>query len=241
MEDTIRIDRILQQIETFLRDVPMDEFNAVSLLNWHMHFAGKAKTIMFREEVEILSAIQYAVVYLCLTEGPVPVFTELRNWMVPERRALAALTALLFLQEDGIAGELEKRSAELPVNGDDSVDSFSDFNPIVVSLAARENSVRQMAGFISSIFVGFSNSFSVNTKCFFRNALLRHLKAWAKNSLPHNEARQSLQLLFATLLSSGPRELSRDLYEFLKNDADFSKDADLHRFQKGVFAAAVGK
>lgn len=234
IEDTQRIDRILNRIEHILRDHDFDtDTHTVNWVAYHEILREIARRI-FSEEGAILFATQYAIVSLCLAVDPIQVFEELRKWMAEDERTLTVLVALIFLQEGGIAEELEKRTIEISATGVVGNSQVMQCNAIVVSIVSSENSVRQMTRFLADVFAGF-RAFSRRSRQYLLRSFLMHLKKWVKDAYPIEKCRAAMEQLIAELSLVPDKELHDQILAFLKNDPDFAeRDSDLYTFADAV-------
>jgi len=240
IDNTRRLDKILNRIENVVKDHKLDAIDSMALAAYHTILREIADRV-YNQEGPILFAIQYAIVSLCLALDPLDVLGALEEWITSAEPALGGLAALIFLQENGIAEELERRRVEIPRPGDDTDARDQSCNPLVISIASSHNSVRRMARFLESMFGIFSSFFPPRSRQYLRKSFLFHLKAWAKDSSEVDVCRSAIEQLFAELLASSNRELSDQLFSYLRADSDFApKDGELSQFAKAVFKRNLG-
>jgi hypothetical protein len=152
--------------------------------------------------------------------------------MTSDQKALGYVVTLIFLMEGGIADELERRSVEYTVEG-----KVKECNLLVDFIASDENSIKQMADFLTAIFASFSNFLTPKYRRFLRKVFFLHMKEWAENSLPVKKCRDAMEQLFAAMLASPNEQLKEHLANYIKSDSDFTgKDKPLCEFAKAVFA-----
>lgn len=144
--DTQRIERLLDRVEReFDEPLYMDE--AIDLLVTHELLRDWAYRL-YANEGGIFWGIQFALIALCWEVNPVQVFQELRGW-IASSHTMGALVALMFLQEEGIASQLEvyklpvpKRKAvtdsKQPSSADTSVEIASDEVPNNLNVTAED-------------------------------------------------------------------------------------------------------
>jgi hypothetical protein len=233
VEDAQRVLKILERIENVFRDRSPDEIDKINLAVYAELLREIVRRI-FAQDAGILFAIQYTLVSMCLTLDPIRVFEELSLWMGQSRKSTSALIALLFLQEDGVAEELERRPVEIPLDETDG-GATAACNPIVVSMISSEKSVRKLARFLVEVYEGFSTFFPVKYKRYPRKSFLMHLKLWAKSSLQVEKCRAAMKQLFVELLQSPNQELYKQIYNNLNNDPEFCHEgAELFDFANEV-------
>ncbi|MGH9755039.1 MAG: hypothetical protein ACREA2_19860 [Blastocatellia bacterium] len=222
-EDTRRLDRIINRIESALENRPTSELETMDLLFFRAVLSEIAHRV-FSEEGGLLFVLQYAIVSLCLEVDPLRVFEELQKWTVGRKEALAALIALIFLQENGIAEELEKKSIEIPGAGTAASATTPRCNPIVISIAASDQAVRQMAKFLTTIFQSFYDFYPSRSRNYLQKSFLMHLKSWAQNASSVERFRGVVARLFAELLVSPNQVLGDRIYDLLTKDAEFTDE-----------------
>ncbi|MGH9845955.1 MAG: hypothetical protein ACREEM_45205 [Blastocatellia bacterium] len=234
-EDTRRMERIIKRIEAALQDLPASELETMGLL--FLHAISEIARRIFAEEGGLLFALQYALVSLCLEVDPIRVFEELQKWTTGRKETLAALIALIFLQQDGIAAELEKRSIEVSAAGTDKTPTTQRCNPIVISIASSDNAMRQMATFLTTIFRSFYEFYPLRSRNYLQKSFLMHLKSWATNAYPVERFRISIAKLFAELLISPNKELSNRVFDLLTKDVEFTNEkSEMFVFAKEVLS-----
>lgn len=111
MRDVQRIQRLQERIEREFNQ-PLDADEAVSLAITH-HVLRDLAYRLYANEGGIFLGIQLALVSLCRTVDPVHVCQELRTWATASQ-TMGALVALMFLQEAGIASQLEITKDRVP-------------------------------------------------------------------------------------------------------------------------------
>jgi hypothetical protein len=115
LRDTQRIERLLEKVEQKF-DQPLYVDEAIKLLATHAmlyDWAGR----LYANEGGIFWSIQFAIVSLCQDKDPVSVFQELREW-IASSYTMGVLVALMFLQETGIASQLEVNKIVIPAPED---------------------------------------------------------------------------------------------------------------------------
>ena len=237
IEDTRRIDKILNRVENTLADLDLEAIDALTLAVSHKILSDLAERV-YAEEGVALVAIQYALVELSLQVDPLQVFDELAKWVTPKQEALGAILALMFLQNEGIADELRKK--QIGIVGEDDENTEQKCPPLILSFASGETKVKQMAIFLEKIFGSFSDFFPPRSRRYLRRSFLLHLKQWATDSLSVPRCFEATAQLAALLMSSKNDELSQQIYHLLQGDKDFIEpDAKLFQFAKRVFELSL--
>ena len=191
----------------------------------------------YKEDGNILFAICYSLVALCLPVNTFEVMVELNNWFQQGRKGLAALTSWIFWMEEGIADRLDKY--QIPATDISTLDgTVYNCHPLVVSLGrAAQNDpqvISQTARFLVATYIQFDDFFPPPMRQYLRRKFLWHLKIWADNAWRVQEYRQVMKNLYVELLRSSHTELVRDLTMQLKSDSEFTGKAHLKRFAEIV-------
>lgn len=236
IENTQRLERILNRIEQTLDDrkKELSEIDTMALSLYH-NILGEIAQRVFSQESRILLAVQYTIVALCLTGDPVQVFDELQKWAAADRESLGALVALIFLEHNGIAAELESRAVETPTVAADGTAEFHLCNLLVLAVASSEDTVRRTARFLAAVYDGFNNFFPRRSCSYFRKSFTLHLKNLVDNSLPVERLRAAIVYLFDELLMSPNPDLRSFLSDLIKYDPDFAhKESKYYPFKKSL-------
>jgi len=231
--DNQRIARLLKRVEDkFAESSSADE--ALSLSIYHALLSELAYRL-YSERGGAFLGVQYGFFSLCLSVDPVQVCNELRRWISASGHTTGALVALMFFQDDGIASMLEAVQIEMPTDSLASNDAVTYGNPLLISLAANQESVRQMARFLVVIFESFSTTFTfrVELQRSFRESFLQRLKGWVKTAIPAASCRTAMEDLFLEMFRIHNRVLFDPLFQLL-HDRDFSQDAGLKAFADAV-------
>jgi hypothetical protein len=146
----------------------------------------------------------------------------LQKWTVADRRSMGALVALMFLEYNGIAAELESRLIEtstVPENGTRTVHYC---NLLVTAMASSDEAVRRTARFLEAIFDSFISFFPPHSRSYFKKSFSFHLKDWVGNAFPVERLRSAMVHLFDELLLSSNQELRKLLTNLTDWDSDFA-------------------
>jgi hypothetical protein len=115
LRNTHRIERLLERVEDEF-DQPLYADEAIGLLLAHEMLRDLAYRL-YANEGGVFLGMQFAIIALCHATDPLRVCKELRTW-VSSSRTMGALVALMFLQEGGIASQLEVSKIAVPTRGD---------------------------------------------------------------------------------------------------------------------------
>ena len=174
---------------------------------------------VFAEDRENAISLQYTLVSLCITNGPIPVYTELRKWMAG-KLGLKALVSVIFLQDKGIAAELSRHPEDVEVGEGDNPRKVS-CDPAVVAMASSSSAVQTAAEFLEDVFVGYHSFFTSQTWRYLHEMFFNHLKTWARGAVASPQCRVAVEHLFAQLLRTMYRPLNAEMLHWLQSDVDF--------------------
>jgi hypothetical protein len=174
---------------------------------------------IFAEDRENAISLQYTLVSLCITNGPVPVYVELRKWMAGNR-GLKALVSVIFLQDKGIALELSRHPEEIEIGEGDRPRKVP-CDPTVVAMASSSSAVQIVAEFLEDVFVGYRSFFTSQTWRYLHQMFFNHLKAWARGAMASSQCRAAVEDLFSRLLRTMYPPLNDEMLHWLQSDADF--------------------
>lgn len=175
----------------------------------------------FKEDRGDALALQYALVSLCITCGPVPVFGELRKWM-GGRAGLKALVAIMFLQEKGIASEILRRNEFIDIVDSGGVPRTVGCNPIVVAISSSTGAMRTVAGFLEDVFAGYYLFFPPHTTKYLDQMFFHHIKILAEGAISAPACRVAVEDLLIRLLGSMNLALHEQMRFVLKSDVEFA-------------------
>jgi hypothetical protein len=182
----------------------------------------------------ILLGVQRSLVSLCLTTGPIPVFTGLRLWIERTGWTMGVLVALMFLHEEGIARRLKEARVEA---GAGPAGRTVSCNPLVLWIAAGEDEVLETTAFLGEMYKSLMQPFTVDVRLrrSFQESLQGHLADWVRDSLPVPEYTESMRMLFEALARTH-RGILHSLLDQLLADPPFNGRGD---FRLRDFAASV--
>jgi hypothetical protein len=175
--------------------------------------------------------VQFAITDLCGTCGPVPVFRELRRWIVEGDEKTGVLVALMFLLERGVADRLKDAKLEIGAAGQAAVAC----NPLVLSLAEGDDAVRQTARFLGDLYESLTTPFVVASsfKRYCLESLQAHLLDWVRDALPVPEHVAALKSLFESMARTHDGIL-RELLLQLVEAPEFQPDDKMRAFAMSV-------
>ncbi len=226
--DVGRLSRLMASVESKFEEQP-SAGEEVALLLVH----ALLRELIFRiynQRGGALLALQLALTLLCRRTEPIRVFGALRAWIAGGGGwTTGALVALMFLNEGGIAtGVAEARDEDgAPGNG-----AGVSRNPFVLSLAAGEDEVDQMAGFLGDLYESVSKPFAAapDLKRVCRESLLAHLTRWVRDALPVPGHLAAMQRLFESLGRTHRGILREPLQQLLARQEFSRSDGELHAF-----------
>ncbi|HEV7588543.1 MAG TPA: hypothetical protein VGO40_10545 [Longimicrobium sp.] len=225
--DVGRLSRLMANVENKFQE-QLSTGEGVALLLVH----SLLRDLIFRvysNRGGALLALQLALTLLCRRTEPIRVFGELRMWIAEGGWKLGALVALMFLHEEGIAaGVAEARDEEVAAGDGAGVAR----NPIVLSLAAGEDEVDQMAGFLGDLYQSVSTPFAAapDLKRVCRESLLAHLTRWVRDALPVPGHLAAMQRLSESLARTHRGILREPLQQMLARQEFARHDGELHAF-----------
>lgn len=188
---------------------------------------------IFFTEAEALMGLQGALVSLCVTTGPVPVFAEMRKWIADGGWKMGVLVAFLFLHEGGIADGLARETVEV---GATYERSGTTCHRLAVAMAAGDDEVRQTVRFLGDVYEALATPFVIDPvvqrSC--RVSLVTHLLSWVRGSIPINDHVASMRR-FLELLSRTHEGVLREQVEELLRRKEFTEGEP----QMRAFAASV--
>jgi hypothetical protein len=234
IENTSRVDRILGRIEKRLqeRQSDLNDIETMKLSLYHDILRDIAQRV-FQQDSKILLAVQYAIVGLCLTDDPVKVFDELLKWVRADRKSLGALVALILLEHDGIAAELERRTIETEELSTDDRGKVYHCNLLVRAVASSDEAVYRTALFLGEVYDSFFKFYPPRSRTYFNKSFAIHLKNLVENAMPVERVRAAVVHLFDELLMSESPELKKLVHDLANEDPDFKyKDSKYFLFKK---------
>ena len=173
---------------------------------------------LFADQMKVLLALQYALVSLCITLNPIDLFKELRIWMKGSD-GLRALSALIFLQTNGIAEELNGYSSVRPAGTPNAANAIENATPIIVALATgSEQSQATFSLFLEDVFGSFYYFFPQEVARYLREAFFEYLWLWIEGSISVPQARKCMELVVVRLLTSANRDLVTHCHQLLTSD-----------------------
>jgi hypothetical protein len=184
----------------------------------------KALSVFFQEAFDDdpadALAMQYALVSLCITNGPISFFRELRKWM-GGRPGLKALVATMFLQEKGIASEIARHQEFVDTVDVGGRTKREACNPIAVAISSSNSALRIVAGMMEDVFAGYYLFFPSQTTLYLNQMFFHHIKELAKSALSVPACSAGVEDLFVRLLESMNLTLHEQMTFVLKSDAEF--------------------
>jgi hypothetical protein len=229
IEDTQRIERLLRKVE---RAQPQSAQGAAALRSCHAVLRDVASRI-YAEHGRVFLGVQFSLASLCVTRGPVPVFTELRKWIVDGGWKAGVVVALMFLNERGIADQLEQSRVEI---GSAAGGPEASCNPLVACLAEGEAEVRQTARFLGELYESLKTPFAASSHLqrYCVESLQAHLLDWVRDALPVPEHAAAMRSLFESLSRTHDGILRDPLVSLLAGPELTGDDRGLRAFAASV-------
>ncbi len=169
--------------------------------------------------LDLLDAVRYSLVGLCLNRGTLEVISALPAWTAEQDDAngspLGPLVAVLFLQLFGVLAYLER----FKVPGGEEKNRF--FSPVLSGAAAPEDAAT-LARFLTSVYANLA-AFPGAIREGLRRRWLALLKDWAQQVAGGEELRDAVIDLFRELLATGSADLRREVLRLLRHDPDFAR------------------
>jgi hypothetical protein len=234
MRDVQSIGRFIERTRKKFAERLSDE-ETLTLLVYQEVFKDLAERL-YNQQAGTFLGVRYALCSLALSTDPISVFKELRQWIESFDQATGVLVALMFLIKDGIAATLGARQVEV-ADDESAAAELKTCNPMIVALTLGQESVLEMARFLTTVYESFTATF-ILPKDFARylcESFLLHLERWVEESLPIESCRTAMVNLFAELMRIHGGILFEPIYQLL-NKSEFCKtDSDL----KKLFVDAV--
>jgi hypothetical protein len=218
VRDGQRIERLMRRIESQL-NAEREPERGVDLVIDHTLLDLLAFRI-YAEQWGTFMAMQYAIHNVCVATDPITVIHEMRDWIARGGPATGLLVAFLFLQESGIAAQLEGIVVEIDP-GNASITATT--NPIVISYSASSGAVSQLAAFLADLYESINSPFTLPTDSqrYFLDSLMRRLTIWSSSAVNIPAFRAATLELFTTLSRIRGRKLFTQIYQLLDGH-DFS-------------------
>jgi hypothetical protein len=167
--------------------------------------------------VQLLDAVRFSLVGLCLYRGPVQVLSRLRAYEADDEAALGRLFALVFLHSTGVFAYLEILS---PSAGTEVC------NLMLASAAALEDTA-ELARFLTWAHVSLG-ALPGALRQGLRGRLLALVKDWLRQGVRDEELRQTVLRLLRHLLAAESGDLRSEILHLLRRDPDLARpDSDL--------------
>lgn len=209
--DLQKLQRVIRAVETEARN-DVDHGAEMTELS---RVLRRLSQRLFADQMKVLLALQYALVSLCITLNPIDLFKELRIWMKGSD-GLRALSALIFLQTNGIAEELNGYSSVMPTCTPNAIENAT---PIIVALATgSEQSQATFSLFLEDVFGSFYYFFPQEVARYLREAFFEYLWLWIEGSISVPQARECMELVVVRLLTSANRDLVTHCHQLLTSD-----------------------
>jgi hypothetical protein len=224
--DMQEIQRLLGQVECVAGRKPSAQ-GAVLLLSCHAVLNDVVEHV-YADHGGAFLAVQFSVESLCATGSPVPVFTELRKWIVEGGWTTGAVVALMFLKPRGIAEQLKESPAE--------VGTTAPCNPLVACLAKGETEVRQTSRFLGEMYESLRTPFatSPHLQRYCLESLQAHLADWVRDALPVPEHAAAMRSLFEALARTHDGVLREPLLSLLAGPEFSGGDRAMRAFAASV-------
>ena len=229
--DVQEIDRLLGQVERAARQKPPADGAAV-LRSCHAMLHDVVEHI-YAEHGGTFLGVQFSVASLCVTSSPVPVFTELRRWIVEGGWTAGVVVALMFLDPRGIAEQLKESRVEV---GTAAGGAGASCNPLVACLAEGEAEVRQTSRFLGEMYESMRTPFaaSPHLQRYCLESLQAHLVDWVREALPVPEHAAAMGRLFEALARTHDGVLRDPLLNLLARPEFTGDDRGMRAFAASV-------
>jgi hypothetical protein len=174
-------------------------------------------------------ALRQAVVYLCVTNDPIPVLFAMREWVPNSNSDAGALVALLFLH-GGIAEELETVAANVSALG-----GGERTNPILRSLANSDPAGERFSIFLADVYqsIHHASSLSGELQSELQDRFTMQLTEWARAALANPAHSDALQSLFVRLINIRNEALRHDILALI-GSGPFVEERPMRVFAEGV-------
>jgi len=181
-----------------------------------------ATPVLFNEEAQqqVLAAVQYSLVGLCFSRGPIRVLGELQRRLLERVGGrLGPLLTLLYLRPDGIEDTLERNKTSVALqSGEDGMTTGTvSVHNVVLFAAFEDGAVEILRNFLEGVFRG-SEAFPGVIARSFRARFVRMLKAWANDAVLLGGTLEICVALFGELLASKDQELRELVFQLLQRD-----------------------
>ncbi len=193
---------------------------------------------IYEHQLPVLSAVQYAIVALCLTRDPIEVMIELSSWL-NRGDGLRIVTALIYLQKGGIAETVCEHAVRQDRPGNETAREDT-LNPIVASLVAYPAQVKSFGKVLENLYVSLHGEFLAQDSKPLHRAFFGHLALLAKQTASDLHASSAVESLFVWLLRHGTRDLKSDLLDTMKWNKIFC-DGALTQFSERVKRRALAE
>ncbi|QTD51804.1 hypothetical protein [Sulfidibacter corallicola] len=181
---------------------------------------------------EVLKAVQYALVGLCLTLDPAEVLGRLSEAMSPS--ISTPVIAILFLRDRGMADTLARFSQDVPWEKDKPARQRAKTNWILVSIALDDRANETMRLFLVRVLKGLS-AFPPLMREILQAKFNLLLKKWIRQAKGIPRCERALVTMVAKLADSPIEEIRDHLFQLLNRDPGFVEpNSDLASFADKV-------
>lgn len=225
--DMQEIERLLGQVERAARRKASAHGVAV-LLSCHAMLRDVVEHV-YADHGGAFLGVQFSVASLCVTRSPVPVFTELRKWIVEGGWTAGVVVALMFLNPHGIAERIKESRTE--VGG-----AAASCKPLVACLAEGEAEVRQTSRFLGEMYESLRTPFAASPQLqrYCLESLQGHLADWVRGALPVPEHADAMRSLFEALARTHEGVLRDPLLNLLAGPTFTGNDRGMRAFAASV-------
>jgi hypothetical protein len=185
---------------------------------------------LFKEDQKIASTFKYSLVSLSMNPGLAPVLAHLTRWTL-SGPGMGALTALVFLQKDGIADRLTERKLTLVMNQEK--DEEQTCSMVLTSLTGSPDAITIFVRFMQTMCTSVFDFFLPDTATILARLFFGYCKKWVIEALPVPPCRDAMVEVIGRFLQSPLKELHERTYGWLASDPDFVKP-EMAAFAKSV-------
>jgi hypothetical protein len=171
-------------------------------------------------DLEVLDALQYALVGLCLCREPISVISELQSWVIEESSDLGKTLAIIFSRPDGALDVLDRILVPVPEHEGNAAGG-RECGVLLYELAfAGNDSGPILKDFMVAIHARLS-SLPVPLRRGLRKRWLGSLKSWARQACKAEACRPAMVALLRELVRAEGMDVQRDVLSMLQGDRDF--------------------
>ena len=162
--------------------------------------------------VQLLEAVRFTLVGLCLHRGTMPVVSRLRSWTSADGAAPGPLFALVFVHNSGVFAYVETLR---PPAG-------ADVSNLVLADAAAPEDTAELAGFLIWCYVALG-TLPGALRQGLRGRLVAQLKDWLLQGADDVKLRPTVLRLLRHMLAAESGDLRSEVLHLLRRDPDLTR------------------